>query len=249
MEKEEKYVSYFNSIAGEDVEDILTIGSTTCSLLYNKFGAKLEDPKLVCAIFAKTYETIVDYLKSCQTGNNKDNKKYTEMEIDICERLMMGYTTNDNEDDEKSGNFAFFIRDLGCTKKDEKMDDFNASKKERYVYWTTNNCIENPETLKNIADVTIGRLEKDIDVHLGIAECVFPFFITTYEACVNYVNIKRAEEDQFEYTINFLGCFDITSRETADDPKAEVGSMIYLKQNIAEKLGFKDDQTATATKE
>lgn len=167
-------------------------------------------------------------------------KDYSDFQIKICDRLVIGYTTNDNEEDEKNGNFMVSIKHLNCTKKNYDTADPTATSRERTVQWNTNNIIEQPKLLREISIEAIERLKK-IDVTIGFEEAIIPIFVTTYEALIMYLKTKRKETDEFEFEINFMSCFYIGARESED-----VDDTIYIRPNIAFKLEIKDDATATA---
>jgi hypothetical protein len=84
-------------------------------------------------------------------------------------------------------------------------------------------------------------IRNDLDVNLSTADMVMPIFITTYETLVNYLSIKRREEDKFEKEINFISCFYITARES-DGPD----DIIDIRPNINAKLTLKNDAGASS---
>lgn len=229
----EKYLEYFNEFAHEDEEHILTICETASKLIYDRFRARFNDPRLLAACFSKIYGAFLNKLESLQTD-------YASFEINICDRLSMGYSTNENEDDEKQGNFMVYIRHLNTNKKNEDVDDPMVKSEERAVQWNTENIISQPELLRKISIEAIEEL-KTIDVSIGTSELIMPMFITTYESIINYIKIKRREEDSFEFEVNFISCFYIGAREAEDD-----FDDIYIRPNIEAKLKLKNDLKASS---
>ena len=121
---EEKYLSYFDEFAKEDKDHIITICETASKFIWERFRARFDDPKLLAVTFSKIYSAFLNKLESLES-------EYSDFKINICNRLEMGYSTNEDEDDEKQGNFMVFIRHLNTTKKNEENDDPTAKAKER----------------------------------------------------------------------------------------------------------------------
>lgn len=237
----EKYLQYFNENANEDTEDIQMICDTSNKQLYREFKmgfnnseTKKPDPRLLAACFAKIYEAILISLEGFE-------KSYSEFEINICNRLLIGYSTNQDEDDEKQGNFMVYIRHLDSSKKhDDFKDDPEANAIERAVQWNSENITNQSEVLKKISTEAL-RVLKEIDVNFASSELIMPIFITVYENIVNYLKIIRRERDEFEYEINFMGCFYIGVRESEDG-----NDDVYIRPNIESKLRLKNDSIASA---
>lgn len=235
MDNVEKYKLYFDEVCVEDIEDIIAIGSVAKSEIYSRFKIKFEDPKLLVATWSKIYDAFLLKLKEL-TG------KYSDFTINICDRLSIGFTTTDDEDDEKMGNFMISIMHLDCAKKNNEVDDPTAKALERAVHWNTENIISQPDLLREIS-IDAAALLKSINVEIA-SECVIPIFVTTYEALAKFLKIRRHEKDEFEYVINWASCFDIGARESQDDLDD-----IFIEPSINGKLTLKDDASATAKHE
>lgn len=237
-EEREKYLVYYDELVHENNDDIINICESASTKIWDqigiKFGKKVDDAKLIGAMFAKTYEAIIKVLKGLEG-------KKTFEEINFCDRFTIGFSTETNEESEKTGNFMISMVDTGKAHKDVEMDDSDADQKSRAVFWNTENVKENPEVIREIAMETLKRLDT-IDVKLEAYEYIPPFFSIVYDAIVNYVKIKRREENKFEFEIYFMSCFYIGARESEDGI-----DVIYIRPNIESKLGLKDDAKATAT--
>lgn len=234
--EEEKYIQYFEEYVKEDEEDILTICQTASKIIYDKFKLRFDDPRLLGTTMSKIYTAFTDRLEALEN-------EYSDFTINICDRLALGYSTNIDEDDEKQGNFMIFIRHLNATKKDDMENDPTAKAVDIAVKWNSDNYGKQPQLLKEIAIKAYEELKK-MDILLFSSELVIPVFVTTYETIVNYLKIKRKEEDLFDYEINFMGCFYIGAREGADETDD-----IYIRPNIESKLKLKDDNKATSKHE
>lgn len=229
----EKYLEYYNEFAVEDNDDIITICQTAGKIIWERFRARFDDPKLLAATFSKIYGSIMSKLKDLE-------REYQDFNINICGRLDMGYSTNEDEDDEKQGNFMVYIRHLNSRHKNDQIDDPQAKATERAVLWNAENCTVNPDILRKISVEALDAL-KEIDVNLGSSELVMPVFVTVYESLVNFLKIRRREKDDFEYEINFISCFYISARESEDED-----DVINIRPNIEAKLTLKDDAGASS---
>lgn len=233
MAEREKYLNYFDEFAVEDQEDVITICETASKIIWDRFRARFDDPRLLATTFSHIYTAIKNKLKSLEA-------EYSDFKLNIAGRLEMGYTTNENEDDEKQGNFMVFIRHLNSNKKNDELDDPTLKAVERAVQWNTENIIDQPKLLTAIS-VDALELLKTVDINIGSSELIMPIFVTTYESIINYIKIKRREENDFEYEVNFISCFYIGARETEDDIDD-----IYIRPNIEAKLEIKDDSKASS---
>ena len=234
----ERYEKYFDEICKEDIDEVLTISSTASQIIYEKFKIKLDDPKETAVIFSKTFEAILDFLQNLE-------KDYSEFKINLCNRFVVGYTTIESEEDEKEGNFMVYIRHLNSlnTSMDNDSDNESLKATELAVQWNTDNILDQPKIIKDIASRAYEKLKK-LDMYLVSSEVIMPIFITTYENIINYLKIRRKELDKFEYEINFASIFYIGARESEDDT-----ADIYIRPNIESKLKLKNDAIATAKHE
>ena len=237
MAEREKYLDYFDEFAKEDQEHIITVCEAASKIIWDRFRAKFDDPRLLAVTISKIYGAFVTKLKSLQTD-------YSDFKINIAGRLEIGYSDAvDDGDDEKLGNFMIYLFHLNQSKKNDEVDDPTAKAVERAVQWNTENVIDQPELLRKISVDALESL-KECKINLGSSELILPVFVTTYEVLVNYLKIKRREEDVFEFEVNFISCFYIGARETADDVDD-----IYFRPNIEAKTTIKDDSHATAKHE
>ena len=232
----EKYEKYFEEFAHEDTEHILSICETASKIIWDRFRTRFDDPRLLASCFSKIFSSFLNKLEALEA-------EYSDFNINICDRLCMGYSTNEDDDDEKQGNFMVYIRHINANKKNEESDDPTAKAVERAVQWNTENIISQPELLRKISIDALEDL-KLIDVSIGSSELIIPIFVTTYEAIINYIKVKRREEDAFEFEINFISCFYIGARESEDEMDD-----IYIRPNIESKLQLKSDLKASSKHE
>lgn len=233
--EEEKYTEYFKNYCVEDQDDVILICQAASSKIYDRVKLKLDDPKLLAVIFSQIYEAILDELKSLED-------KYTEFKIDIADRLEIGYTNSEDEDDEKVGNFMIYMKHLSSSKKDDSEVDPTLKSADLANRWNTENIVNQPEILKKISITACEKL-KSIDVYLASSELIIPIFVYVYEAITSVLSIRRKELDEFEYEINFISCFYIGAREAEND---DASDQIYIRPNIESKLKLKNDLKASS---
>lgn len=229
----EKYVPYFEEICREDEEHVLTICDVAGACILEKFHLRFDDPKLLATVWSKIFDSFLIKLEKLEN-------QFSDFNINICDRVNIGYSTNENEEDEKQGNFMVFITHLNNNKKTEVSEDPRSKAEERAMQWNTENLIEQPNLL---AEISVDALEllKGIDVYLGSREFIMPIFCMVYEQLVSYLMTKRREKDEYEFEINFISCFFIGARETEDGEDE-----IFIRPNIESKLRLKSDGKASS---
>ena len=118
----EKYVDYFMENTEEDRDETLEILDEVLEELkkLNVYFNK-ESNVLIGAIFGKTFESILDTLLEFE------KKQYNSYSIVIAERVAIGYSSTEDEDEEKQGNFMLFIKHLYNNKKFYFSHDTDAS--------------------------------------------------------------------------------------------------------------------------
>jgi hypothetical protein len=153
---------------------------------------------------------------------------------------MTGYSTTEDDDDEKQANFMICIEDLGFEPRRYETEDSIKSSNELCAAWNSDNIIDQPEIIKKISETALKILKSDIDIEFNSSELVMPIFVTIYETLVSMLKTHRREIDEFEFEINFMSCFFIGARES------EFEDIIYIRPNIESKLRLKNDSLASA---
>lgn len=227
------YQKYFDTYCVEDREDVILICEIASKIIWERFKAKYDDPKILATVVSVTYEQIKNKLKDLRPKNS-------EFRINVCDRFEIGYTNDENEDDEKSGNFMIYIKPLTSVGLDQvyESDDPYAKSAQRAVEWCSKNISENSAILNDIAISTVEAL-KNLNINIGISELVFPTFIMVYESLVNYLKVKRSETKEYKEEINFISCFFIAARESVEGEDE-----IIIRPDIDTKILLKDDSMA-----
>jgi hypothetical protein len=231
----ERWLRYYYDNIYEDEEDIQMISETAIATIRERFHIVLPDHRLATSAFLRIFEGFIEKLKSLQ-------KEYDNFQINLANRLAIGFTNNENEDDEKSGNFMLFIQHLREATKTETVNDPTISNIERAVQWNAENIVEQPELIRALTIEAVKYL-RDIDIQLANNEIIMPVFITYYECIINYLKIHRREADLFELQLNYSWFF-IGAREGEDGRDT-----IFIRPSINGKLSLKSDISASSKSE
>lgn len=227
----EKWLAYYEENIHEDKEEIRDIAETASAIIRERFNIPLEGHQLTTSCFLKIFESFLKKLVSLED-------QYDNFEINLANRLLIGFTNNLDQDNEKSGNFMVYLKHLHESIKTENQDDPTVTNIERIVQWNAENVIENPALIRTMTIDAVKAL-REIDVHLANNEIIMPIFIIFYESIINYIKIRRREKDEFELSVNLIW-FEAICREGEEDGKDE----ITLLPSIASKLLLKNDSKA-----
>lgn len=237
-EKREKYLDLFDTYCVDNREDVITICEAADIQIFKNFKMRLKSPELVAVIFMVIHNTIMKRIQA-------EQKTSSSVKIDICGRLFMGFDDNPNEADaEKVGNFMVYIIHNNDRPKSIKSIDETLGSKERMVQWNTENIINNPKIINDIAIDATDALKR-YDIIIPSSSAVFPIFITVYDTIITYVTKQRADRDDFRFVINFMSCFDIGCQEAVDE-NDETTDDIVIDPTPADKQLIKDDFKATS---
>ena len=228
----ERWIRYYDDNIYEDEDHIQMISETAIAVIRERFHITLRDHRLLTVTFLRIFEGFIDKLKSFQ-------KDYDNFQINLANRLTIGFTNNENDDDEKAGNYMIFMQHLREATKVDNNSDPTVSNIERAVQWNSENIVEQPELIRSLTIEAVKFL-RDIDIQLANNEIIMPIFITYYESIINYLKIHRREEDLFEMQINYSWFF-IGAREGEDGR-----DMIFIRPSINGKLSLKSDVNASS---
>lgn len=235
-------VDAFDEYVYEDVPDIALICKTAGNMLYDRFRINItrpEDPffhyyKMTAMIFIYTYQAIVNYLM-------KKREKNASYQINIANRLSIGFTNSDCDEDEKNGNFMIFIRDIpNYVVKEDDGPKSQSHSREYIRNWNQENMIENPQDTMEIATKALKMLN-NIKIRIGSAELIFPVFVTIYESALNYMKTIRREREETEFEINFCNCFFLKCVEQDDGV-----DKVIIRPAIEGKMALKSDKIGTS---
>lgn len=221
----------------EDKEDMIQIGQLGRKALYDKISLETGSPETTLAIYGSIFNTIIDVLKS-------KRREYDTYSINIANRIEIGYTTTDDEDAEKSGNFMIYMKHLDGIRNDTSLDEDEDMTVVLATQWNAVNITEQMEVIKEIATESISPMKSNIGIHIQNQEIIIPTFCIIHEQIVAYAKIKRIELDECDFELNVASLYNIRVIETDDGDEK-----VVYPQNVAGKLNLKSDEQATAKHE
>ena len=230
-----KWELYFNSNICEDFDIIQNIAETANRIYHEKFNISINDWKLTTATFLKTFETFMQALVTME-------KDHSEFEINLANRFAIGFNNNENDDDEKQGNFMVYMKHLREAPKTSGFVDPTVSSIEKTVQWNTENVIEQPELIRKITVDTVKNLDS-IEIQIANNELIMPLFITFYECIITVLKLLRRDADAYEIQVN-LGWFIVIAQESEDGR-----DNYFIRPDIGSKLYLKNDSGASANNE
>lgn len=238
----QKLIKVYDSRTFENQKDIALICDTANKVIYDRFRVNLRRPddpffsyyKMTAMIFVETFRAIIQQLLDRRATNATYN-------INIGNRINIGFSNSDNDEDEKNGNFCPYVKDIPhYTVKDDDDIKLDGHCKEYIRNWNQENMIQNPEDTLTIANRALKSL-KAIDINLGSPELVFPLFVTIYESIISYLKIRRRESEDDEFMINFCNCITVDCIGQDDGV-----DKITIIPAIEDKLNIKSDKNGTA---
>lgn len=238
----QKLIKAYDSRTFENQKDIALICDTANKVIYDRFRVNLRRPddpffsyyKMTAMIFVETFRAIIQQLLDRRATNATYN-------INIGNRINIGFSNSDNDEDEKNGNFCPYVKDIPhYTVKDDDDIKLDGHCKEYIRNWNQENMIQNPEDTLTIANRALKSL-KAIDINLGSPELVFPLFVTIYESIISYLKIRRRESEDDEFMINFCNCITVDCIGQDDGV-----DKITIIPAIEDKLDIKSDKNGTA---
>lgn len=237
MEKPE-WLIYYETVVNEDVQEMLGAADTASQLVRKMFNIPIEPSEMYVAIWSKIFESIIIKLYSLE-------REYSNFEINIADRLIVGYSTSDNDDDEKQGSFMPDMCHLDTKPVDTSYDP-TTNNLEKIVNWNMENVIEQPKIIKEISILAAKKMKEELNIQIGNAEIVMPLFVLFYEALVErakarWMELCKANTDKEtpEYELSCIWFF-ICVREGKD-----MKPQVYLKPTPTAKTSIKNDALAT----
>ena len=221
----------------ENKKELLEIGEIANKILSDKLSAGIPLADTTVAMSCNTFPTILDVVKAQEDG-------WSDFCLNIADRLKVGYTTTDDEDDEKGGNYMVFMQHVESTASDDSLSDDETRTVELCTEWCATNIKVQSDIIKEVASKAKVNLDKNINIKIDTIEFIMPFFCIVHSQIVNYIRLKRKELEVSEYEIDVAGIYIAKAVETDDGEE-----VISFEPTITTKLFFKDDESATASKE
>ena len=233
---------WFDEYVVNDKSDMKKICDLTATSAEQQFSMYLKtgNTETYAVVFYATFMTIIDYIKNKQ-------KSYNNFSIAICNSINIGYTNNDDPENEKVGNFMPFMEYIGVNRhivdNPDNIEDTKTS--QNLIRWKELNVKQNVEFVKEISSLAYENLKKNYGVTLRTEEAVIPLFCIFLDNVTNYIKYKYKElvgtKDISEVSMNVLGLFDVFYSYDEDENK----EYLEFQSGVTLKLAMKNDAIAS----
>lgn len=230
---------WFKDYAVNNAAEMKIVCDLTARSAEEQFSMYLEtgNTELYAIVFYGTFMTILEFIREKQ-------KRYNNFTIEICGSVNLGYTNNDNEENEKVGNFMPIMEYIGVNRNIQPDDHMTKTKTaEEFIRWKQLNIKKNAEYYKEIQERAYEKLKKEYKTNLRVSEAVIPLFCIFLDHIANVLKMKYQEAlgtDVSEVSMNVLGLFDIFYSFNEE----ENIEIIEYQPNISMKLALKSDSVA-----
>ena len=225
---------WFRENVSENIPEITKIMELTNKFLSDHFNMNINKVETTAAMYTKILETICDVIVEKES-------EYDSFNLNVADRFNIGYTTTDNEDDEKNGNFMVYMTNIENHSNDITIDD--EDDKDTITLrteWNAANIKTQSDIIKEISSKSKATLGDFLNIATQSTEFIMPIFCITHSHILKFIKQQRIEKGLKEYELNICGMYIIGVQET-DDAVEEV----YYVPGIPMKLRFKNDQMAT----
>jgi len=233
---------WFNDYCVDNKDDIKIICDAVARSAEQQFSLylKSDHTESYAVIFYSTFVSILEFLR-------KKQKMYKEYTILIGNSLNIGYCNNDDENNEKVGNFMPIIESTGMTNRVVSQTDMSDIVKETtaesYIRWKELNTKKNAEAMHEIQEMTYQYLKREFKLSLRTSEAVIPLFATFIDVLMGYLKHKYKElidTNVSEVSMKVLGLFEVFysyNQDTAEE-------VIEFQPSVFTKLQLKSDEQA-----
>jgi hypothetical protein len=246
---------WFDENVNENLKELKEIGEIANRQLQTKLNMSLASYKTVIALYCKIFECICDEIAEKES-------EWDSFTLNVANRFKIGYTTTNDEEDEKVGNFMVFIQHI----KDQIPTDVISENEEDdgrekdpsieiCAEWNSVNVKTQSDVIKSIAARAKKVLSEIINIKLDSHEFIIPMFCVIHDTIIRYIIQKKAETKKDEYEINIAGLYSVGVQDVVDVDEedesvaTDVSMDVYYHPEIALKLRFKSDQIATGKDE
>jgi hypothetical protein len=233
---------WFHDLAVNDAKDLKIVCDLTARSAKEQFSiyGQSGNTEVYGVVFYATFMTILEFIKEKQ-------KRYDKFSIIIANSVNIGYTNNDNENNEKVGNFMPLMEYVGINRniigreKIDELDDDTSTK--NLLSWMQLNVKQNIEYYKDIQERAFQKLKSEYKTSIRTPEAVIPLFCIFLDHISNLLKVKYKEAmqtDVSEVSMNVFGLFDIFYSYNEE----EALEIIEFQPNITMKLALKSDTIA-----
>lgn len=239
--KKETFVTrWFKDYAVNNREELKIVCDLTARSAETQFNMYLKsgNTEVYAVVFYATFMTILDFIRSKQ-------KTHNNFTIEIANSVNLGYTNNDDEDNEKVGNFMPIMEYISVNRNivnDNSMTEDSSSV--NCIKWKELNIKKTADYYKDIQEKTFETLRSEYKTSLRTSEAVIPLFCIFLDNLTNELKHKFNELKDTgisEVSINCLGLFDIYY-SFDEETNTEI---LEYQPNITMKLKLKQDDVAS----
>jgi len=227
-----------------EMKTVCDLTARSCDEQFCLYVAETGNTEVFAVIFYATFMEILAFLR-------EKEKLYNKFSIVIANSINIGYTNDDNKDNEKVGNFMPFMEHIGVNYtvvRDKTAEIRDNTSHEMFMRWTETNSKKNVEYYKEIQERAFQRLQSEYHTMIATSEAIIPIFCTFMDHIVNLLKMKYMELEGTgvsEVSFNVFGLFDAYYSYN-DDPDAEGhGECVDFIPNISMKLAIKSDEVAS----
>ncbi len=243
--KQESFATrWFKEHAVNNAPELKIVSNLTARSADDQFAMVLKsgNTEVYSVIFYATFMTILEFIRGKQ-------KTYSNFTIEIAKSINLGYTNNDDDNNEKVGNFMPIMEFIGINR--TIVDNSGAMDSDRtaqnFMRWKELNIKKNVEYYKEIQERAYERLKSDYRTNLRTSEAVIPLFCIYMDHITNVMKLKFQEAqgtDVSEVSMNVLGLFDVFYSFDEEENR----EIIEFTPNISMKLALKADDVAMGDK-
>lgn len=207
--KKETFVTrWFRDSVPDNQEDIRTVCELTARSAKQQFAMNITSSnyEVFAVIYFATFLAILEFLRECQS-------QYPKYTIEIFKSINIGYKNNDNEKNEKLGNFMPVMEYMGVN-----MNLVNSNNSigvdtttANFMSWKQLNSKKNIEHYKKIQEAAYDKLLNEYRVDMKTSEGVIPLFCIFMDNINNVLRLKHREADGTkvsEIKINVMGLYE-----------------------------------------
>lgn len=224
---------WFNENCVDNKKELIDIGDIAMKLLHENISLDSKNPETTIAIYGTVMKAIWDQIAKLED-------EYSEFCLNIANRLKLGYTNTDNEDEEKVGNFSPFMQDCDEPTSDAPIDDDEIDTIQLSVQWNAANIKTQSDIIKDCASLAKKELSETLNIKTESHEFIMPMFCIIHKAIVNFVKDPLINQENItENQINVAGLYDIGAK------KVDGEIFVWYQTGVPIRRWIKNDSIAT----
>ena len=238
--KETKVQRWFKQFAVDNATELKIACDLTARSAEEQFSlmTKSGNTEVFAVIYYATFMEILNFIR-------KKQKTYNQFSIEIANSINIGYTNNENDDNEKIGNFMPIMEYISINRNVIDTSGVLDSDKTtaNFLMWKELNIKKSVEYYKEIQENAYRTLQEEYKVSPRTSEAIFPLFCIFQDTLASVLKMKYKEAegtDISEISMNVFGLYDMYYSFNADDNQ----EIYEFQPNIAMKLALKQDDVA-----